>query len=167
MKKFLVVVMILCCLFSCGHAEIDISGMSENELLSLQRQIAVELAPCAQGGTVVWENEYVRVTYMKAANNEWMDGFNAVFIVENLSDKAYSIYTENASANRWVIDTMGVGDVLPNTNLRGEVTTWDNLKDYLIEDITDINNFSFNFYLVDEKFSRFATSDPITLNFSN
>lgn len=166
MKKFLVVIMILCCLFSCGHAEIDISGMSENELLSLQRQIAVELAPCAQGGTVVWENEYVRVTYMKAEKDDFGD-YAITFIAENLSDKQYCIFTENGSVNRWVVDLDGLGEILPNTNLRGTVSTWQDMSEYLINEITDINSFSFNFYLSGENFDRLATSDPITFNFSN
>ena len=134
MKKFLVVIMILCCLFSCGHAEIDISGMSENELLSLQRQIAVELAPCAQGGTVVWENEYVRVTYMKAEKDDFGD-YAITFIAENLSDKQYCIFTENGSVNRWVVDLDGLGEILPNTNLRGTVSTWQDMSEYLINEI--------------------------------
>lgn len=109
MKKLIAMVMMVVMLLSGAVAlaqGIDLSAMSAEELQSLIDQARLELTkylPAAADGTVLYEDENVRITFTGNIElDDWGD-MNVPVIVENLSNINLSVILENVSCNGWSI----------------------------------------------------------------
>lgn len=163
-----VICMALCMVMmtTCAFAQVDLSGMSESELKSLQREIAMKLCPEAQGTTVIWDNEYVKVSFVSLLEQEWGSGVNIKLIVENKTDKALGVMCDIATINKWTVGSMGPGVVAASANLMGMVEIYDSLVEYGINSIDEINEVTMVLYVYDgESYSTLETSDNIRLTF--
>lgn len=86
---------------------IDFSALSAEELQNIITQARFELTkyhPLAADGSILYEDENVRVTYTGAiVLDEMFDQMEIKVIVENLSEKNLNVALDNVSCNGWSI----------------------------------------------------------------
>lgn len=149
-----------------AFAQVDLSGMSEDDLKALQREIALKLCPAAEDKTVVWDNEYVKVSFVSLKEPEWSEGVEIKLIVENKKNKELGVMCDVATVNKWTVVPMGPGTVAASANLMGTVEIFDALSEYGINGIEEINEVTMILYVYDgESYDTLATSETITLAF--
>ena len=169
MKRAIAILMALVCLLAgmvSAYAQVDLSSLSEAELKALQREIALKLCPAAESSTVIWDNEYVKVSFVSLQEPEWSEGVNVKLIVENKANKELGVTCDVASVNKWTVVPMGPGTVAANANLMGYVEIFDTLSEYGINSVDEINEITLVLYVFDgESYMTLATSDTITLTF--
>lgn len=113
MRRFITLLLVLLLAIpTFAAAEVpDLSVMTEAELYQLIDAARLELTkfnPIAAKGTVLYEDECVRITYtggMSLSNSGTLD---IPVIVENMTDKKLLISLRNASCNGWAVDTIGI-----------------------------------------------------------
>lgn len=159
MKKFLVVIMILCCLFSCGYAE-NTSISSNNSLY--------EVSYVSEEKVLVWENEHIRLWYLETNIDPIFALYNSNFFIEKLSNCSLMLSCNNVSVNSNPVTAVGLSIMWDNdTEAKYQIGIWDSLEVYSIKTVSDITDITFTLCLQDGNEKILATSDPITLNFSN
>ena len=113
MRKLVALVMVVLMAFgsvTCAEG-IDLDGMSEEQLVALIDDARLALAkyhPSVADGTVLYEDENVRVTLVGAPEVDDYDSLLLNVIVENYSDHNLIIHLENTSCNGWSIYDSGV-----------------------------------------------------------
>lgn len=114
MKKIFAMILVALMVFggSVVSAEsIDLSAMTQEELIALIDNARLELTkylPEIADGTVLYEDENVRLTFTKAEIDDYGDLCINV-LVENLSDKNINVALENSSCNGWALSGSSVG----------------------------------------------------------
>lgn len=109
MKRFLAVVLMVFLMVGCFPAyadNIDLSAMSEDELKALIDDARLELVkyhPAAVDGTVLYEDENVKITFTGNVELNEYDSLRIDVIVENYSDHNLSVILQNVSCNGWAI----------------------------------------------------------------
>ena len=104
-RKFLAIVFILMfSVVSCAYAEIDLSEYSEAELRNLIQQARSELTKFnspAEKGTVIYENEYVKITYSEMRIEK--ESLKIYCILENKSSHNIIVRMDRTTCNGWDI----------------------------------------------------------------
>lgn len=113
MRKLFSLVLALLMLCSCSlafAAEIDFSGMTQDELLNVIDQARLELTkflPAVVDGTVLYEDENVKITLNGDIYMEY-GALNIPVIVENYTDFDLIIGIEDSSCNGWDVGSATV-----------------------------------------------------------
>jgi len=169
MKKMIAILLLMAFSISFASgafAQVDLSTLTNEELKALQREISLKLCPAAQKGMLIWENEFVRVSFSSVKDMEWGDGIEIKLIIENKTEKELGIMCDSLTVNKWTVSTLGPGTVAANSNLMGEMEVFAPLSEYGINGIADINEITLALYVFDGKsYSTLEKSGTITLTF--
>jgi hypothetical protein len=108
MRRLFALVLVFVLMFcSVATAEsIDLSAMTQEELIALIDNARLELTkylPEAADGTILHEDENVRVTFTGNIELDDYGYLNVDVIVENLSDHNLSVILQNVSCNGWAV----------------------------------------------------------------
>ena len=108
MRKLVVMIMVVLMVFggvACAE-EIDLSGMTEDQLVALIDDARLELTkyhPSVADGSVLYEDENVCITLTGAPEVDDYGSLMLNVVVENHSDHNLGIVLENVSCNGWAI----------------------------------------------------------------
>lgn len=164
MRKILsfILFVVLAVSFALPACASDIEAMSPEELKQLQREIALQLCPEAEKGTVLFDNEYAKMSYLSIEDSGF--GTEIKVIVENKTDKSIAVSCNMMSINKWTVFAAGPGEVAPSSNLKGEISIYEDLTEYGINSVDDITTISFDFHVLDNStYDRLWSSDMIDL----
>lgn len=124
--KRLVSMVLAALMLLCGAAAyaegIDLSGMTEEQLIALIDNARLELVkfhPSAVDGTVLYENDDVRITLTDGPELDIFDSLILHVIVENHTDHNLTVSLRNVSCNGWAIWD-GTVSVPANKKLKGD-----------------------------------------------
>lgn len=146
MKKFLAVVLMVFLLVGCFpvYAEsIDLSTMTEAELKALIDDARLELAkyhPAALDGTVLYEDENVKITFTGNIEVEKdYDQLAISVIIENYTDKNLGVAIENVSCNGWAIWESSIR-VPANKKAKERFSFMNGVSDADLESVEDVQD---------------------------
>lgn len=145
MKKlislFLIALMLLCGVESYAE-EIDLSGMTEEQLITLINNARLELVkyhPSAMDGTVLYEDDNVRITLVGSPEIDDYDSLLLHVIVENHTDHNLTVSLRNVSCNGWAIWDAGLS-VPANKKIKGDFDFMSAVTDAELESGDDVQD---------------------------
>lgn len=108
MRKLIALVLVSILMFcSVASAEdIDLTAMTQEELTALIDDARLELTkylPEAADGTILYEDENIRLTFTGNIEIDDYDSLRINVIVENFTDHNLSVILQNVSCNGWAI----------------------------------------------------------------
>ncbi len=154
MKK-LVSLVLVAVMLVCGavvYAEgIDLSAMTEEQLVALiddARLALVKFHPSAVDGTVLYEDESVRLILVGAPEINEYDNLTLRVIVENMTDHNLMVSLENLSCNGWSISDDSIS--VPAKKKAKEIFEfYDAVTDAEIEKAEDVQDIEGSLYYFD------------------
>lgn len=154
MKKLvsmvLVVVMLVC--GAAVYAEgIDLSGMTEEQLVALiddARFALMKFHPSATDGSVLYEDESVRLILVDAPEVNEYDNLVLHVIVENMTDHNLMVSLDNLSCNGWSISDDSIS-VPAKKKAKETFEFYDAVVDAEIEKGEDVQDIEGDLYYFD------------------
>lgn len=106
-RLFALILVALLAFCSTASAEsVDLTAMSQEELIALIDNARLELTkylPEATDGTILYEDENVRLTFTGNIEIDEYSSLRLDVIVENFSDHNLAVILQNVSCNGWAI----------------------------------------------------------------
>lgn len=140
-------------------AEINLSALSYEELIALQKQVSQELrAKEPADGMIVYDKDGVKVIFQGIKTGTFV---GAQFLIENASNKSIGVSFEDVSVNDFMMN------VLFSTKVSAGKKAIDSLDFIYLEDfgITTIENIELSVQIFDsESYRTIDLSDPVVIN---
>lgn len=151
--------LVFCLLLSfTSFAEIDLSAMSYDELLVLQKQISLELrAKEPVDGKLIYDKDGIKVIY-QGLKTKFHTG--AQFLIENASKKNIGVSFESVSVNDFMMST------LFSKRVSAGKKAMDTLDFMYLDDysISEIDTIELSVKIFDaETFMNIDVSDPVVI----
>lgn len=153
MKRILSALMVCVLLFCCGFAsaEVDLSKLSETELRALIDAAYLEMVkyhPAASDGSILDEDEYIRVIFTGKMELDMFDSLNISVIVENLTDKNIIIGFNDAACNGWAI-WEATASVPANKKAKADLSFMNAVVDAELSDVSEVKEISCTLHCFD------------------
>lgn len=169
MKKIVALILVsLMLLCTTATAEsIDLSTMTKEELIALIDNARLELTkylPVAEEGTVLHEDELVRITYTSMELDDY-DSLLLNVVVENLTDSNVYVSLQNASCNGWSV-WEGVVEVPANKKAKVAFDFMDAVIDAELESVEDVQDIEGDLLVMDsDTYENLADEVHVLWNF--
>ena len=158
-------------LMSCSVASaeaIDLTAMSQDELIALIDNARLELSkylPYAEKGTVLYEDENIKITLNGEITFDDYDNMLVDIIIENYSSYNLLISTDNASCNGWDINS-ATASVSANKKAKATLDFYDAVIDADLSSVEDVEDITCSIRYFDSDGNGFRfTSEAIVWNF--
>ena len=156
-----------------GGAEgTDRASEIQNLISQLEKQIAelkVELQALrgentVKAGDVVYQDDYVILTYTGLTDDEYSDGYSINFSVENLTDQKITVMFDEESLNDYMFYSIFSASMTAHKKAKGTVDLYPDDENYCSKD--ELESFEFSVAVVDsDTYDEINISDPVTMYF--
>ena len=160
MRHIVRVLVLLLCLAipMSGLVEVDLSSMSYEELLSLQRQVSQELRLKEPvNGNLIYDNGSISIHYLGISEYGFITELQ--FQIVNASDKNIEVVFKNVSVNDFSMNSSARSSVSKGKKAISvlELLNLGNIVLYEIE------NIELSIVIYDDQFRTIESSEPIIL----
>lgn len=166
--------MVLCLCGSVVYAEttapVDVSAMTEDELVSLIDEARTALSKLRAGITkdsVLFENEFIRISYAGTVELTEYGELQVDVVVENLSESNLGISVDNASCNGWAVSCYISNNSVPaGKKAKLSLNAYDIVNTAELEKVEDLDNIEGDFRIYDtDSYDTVAESAAFSWNF--
>ena len=117
-------------------------------------------------GDIVYQDDYVIVTYNGLKENEYGDGYTINFIIENLTDKKINVGYDDESINGFMCYTGFYADIVAGKKTKEVIDMYEGSDDYC--PMEELESLEFCVVVSDaDTYDEISTSDPVVINFAN
>lgn len=156
-----------------GGAEgTDRASEIQNLISQLEHQIAelkVELQALrgentVKAGDVVYQDDYVILTYTGLTDDEYSDGYSINFSMENLTDQKVTVMFDEESLNDYMFYSIFSANMTAHKKAKVTVDLYPDDENYCSKD--ELESFEFSVAVVDsDTYDEINVSDPVTMYF--
>lgn len=156
-----------------GGAEgTDRASEIQNLLSKLEKQIAelkAELQTLrgdnvVKEGDIVYQDDYVILTYTGLTDSEYSDGYSINFSMENLTDQKITVMFDEESLNDYMFYSIFSANMTAHKKATGTVDLYPDDENYCSKD--ELESFEFSVAVVDsDTYDEINVSDPVTMYF--
>lgn len=156
-----------------GGAEgTDRASEIQNLLSKLDKQIAelkAELQTLrgdnvVKEGDIVYQDDYVILTYTGLTDDEYSDGYSINFSMENLTDQKITVMFDEESLNDYMFYSIFSANMTAHKKATGTVDLYPDDENYCSKD--ELESFEFSVAVVDsDTYDEINVSDPVTMYF--
>lgn len=117
-----------------------------------------------KAGDVVYQDDYVILTYTGLTDDEYSDGYSINFSMENLTDQKITVMFDEESLNDYMFYSIFSANMTAHKKAKGTVDLYPDDENYCSKD--ELESFEFSVAVVDsDTYDDINISDPVTMYF--
>jgi len=141
------------------------NDIANSDLITLKTSATDYVQDFYDEGQLLYDENGIRVICRGLKQDMIWDGA-CVFYIENNSDQAVTVYSENVSVNGFMQESSLWADLRPGTRIVDSMSLMD-LEDISVNSIHGIEEIEFNLKIIDkDTWDKIAVTDPFTLTFN-
>ena len=141
------------------------NDVANSDLITLKTSATDYVQDFYDEGQLLYDENGIRVICRGLKRDMIWDGA-CVFYIENNSDQAVTVYSENVSVNGFMQESSLWADLRPGTRIVDSMSLMD-LEDISVNSIHGIEEIEFNLKIIDKNtWDKIAVTDPFILTFN-
>lgn len=142
------------------------ADIDKSDLITLKTSVADSyVQEYDDSGDVIYDQNDIRVICKGLKDETFWDGM-VVFYIENNSDRAVTVYSEDVSVNGFMEDASFWVDIQPGKKCMDGITLLD-MSDLELESLDDVETIELSLKIIGENdWSEIDKTEPITLTFN-